>query len=60
MAKSLFIRKAILRVLEMLFGVHHPLVAKYLNYLGRLTDLSRIGMQPAVVHGVASNKIELI
>jgi tetratricopeptide (TPR) repeat protein len=35
MAKSLFIRKAILRVLEMLFGVHHPLVAKYLNYLGR-------------------------
>lgn len=35
MAKSLFFRKAILRVLEILFGVHHPLVAKYLNYLGR-------------------------
>lgn len=35
MAKSLFFRKAILRILEMLFGSHHPIVAKYLNYLGK-------------------------
>lgn len=35
MAKSLFFRKALLRFLEILFGHHHPLVAKYLTYLGR-------------------------
>ena len=35
MVKSLFFRKAILRIIEILFGQHHSIVAKYLNYLGR-------------------------
>jgi len=35
MARSLFFRKAILRILEVLFGKHRPIVARYLNYLGR-------------------------
>ena len=35
MEKSLFFRKAILRILEVLFGKHRPIVAKYLNYLGK-------------------------
>jgi tetratricopeptide (TPR) repeat protein len=35
MERSLFVRKSILRMLEMSFGKHHPVVAKYLNYLGR-------------------------
>lgn len=35
MEQSLFFRKAILRLLERTAGGNHPLVAKYLNYLGR-------------------------
>lgn len=35
MAKSLFFRKALLRFLEIFLGQHHPLIAKYLAYLGR-------------------------
>lgn len=35
MEKSLFFRKALLRFLEIFLGHHHPLVAKYLAYLGR-------------------------
>ncbi len=35
LARSLFVRKAILRMLEVVLGVNHPMVAKYLNYLGK-------------------------
>lgn len=35
LARSLFVRKAILRMLEIVLGLHHPVVAKYLNYLGK-------------------------
>ncbi len=35
LARSLFVRKAILRMLEIVMGLNHPWVAKYLNYLGK-------------------------